>query len=110
MNEIKKYWPIGLIVLVAVLTTGVAGWQTAVNPYLNTKDTWGFNLWFVPLGYLVITWYFVTTKKLNRPIIALGAILVYGLSVFLLFIPTMPQGLQWHYPIGGACLMLYFLG
>lgn len=32
MEEIKKNWPIGFIVLVAVLVTGIAGRQTAVNP------------------------------------------------------------------------------
>jgi len=106
----KKEWPIALIVLVAVLVTGVAGWQTATNPRLNTQDTWGFYLWFTPLGYLLLTWFFGGTRRLNRPMIAMGAILVYGLATFLLFLPTMPIGLQWHYPIGAACLLLLFLG
>lgn len=110
MNDFKKNWPIGLIVLLAVIVTGIAGWHTTVNPTLNAKDSWGLYLWFTPLAYLLIAWYFCGTKKLNRPMIAMGAVLVYGLSAILLFAPGMPTGLQWHYPIGAAAILLYFFG
>ena len=110
MKDLKKYWPISLIVLCAVLVTGIAGWQTAVNPNLTNQDSWGFYLWFTPLGYLLLTWFFSGTEKLNRPMIALGAVLVYALSAFLLFVPSVPKGIQWHFPIGGACLVLVILG
>ena len=109
-EELRMYWPIALILLCAVVVTGIAAWQTAVNPHLNAKDFWGIPLWLTPLGYLGLTWLIAGIKKLNRPMTAFGAVLVYGLSTFLLFIPAMPEGLQWHYPIGAACLLLVLLG
>lgn len=111
MKEVKEYLPTGLLMLVAVIVTGIAGMQYGANPDLGAKDSWGFYLWFAPLGYFLLTWYFAGTSKVNRWTTALAGVLLYTLSaVLLLFVPDMPPGLQWHYPIGAGCLLLYFLG
>ena len=110
MNEIRKYASIIVILLMAVLVTGIAGWQTQFNESLVQREGFlGLYLWFAPLGYVLITWYFTSTKALNRPIVAFGACVVFALSLFLLFVPVMPPGLKWHYPIGAACIAYYFI-
>lgn len=110
MNDLKKYLPIGVLFVAALVVTGVAGWQYASQPSLGQQDSWGFYLWFTPMGYLLLTWLIAGTGKLNRTPIALAGMLVYLLSAFLLlFVPIMPPGLQWHYPIGAACLLLVFI-
>jgi len=110
MKDIKKHLPIGLLLLVAVMVTGVAALQYTNNSNLGQQDGWGFYLWFTPLGYLLLTWLFAGTSKLNRWHITLAGVLVYALACFFLFMPNMPPGLQWHYPIGAAGLLLVFIG
>lgn len=108
MTEVRKYAPISTILIMAVAVTTVAGWQTQFNESLSLLDEFlGISLWFAPLGYILILWYSVGTEDLNRPIVALGAVVVFALSLFLLFVPTLPRGLEWHYPIAAACLAYY---
>lgn len=110
MKEVRYYLPVGLILLAAVIVTGIAGWQYVDQPSLGRTDSWGFYLWFTPLGYLLLTWIFGGTRKLNRWPVALAGVLVYAISALLLFVPVLPPGLQWHFPIGAACLLLIFFG
>lgn len=108
--ELASYYPIGSLLLGALVVTGIAGIRYAKNPALGESDSWGFYLWFTPLGYLLLTWFFVGTAKINQLPVALGGLAVYALSAILLFVPNPPPGLKWHYPIGAACLLLFFLG
>ncbi len=111
MNETKQYLPIGLLLVAALIVTGIAGYQYQDNPSLGEKDSlWGIYLWLTPLAYLLIVWYLRKTSSLNRWPIALAGLLVYALSAFLLFVPSMPPGLQWHYPIGAAGILFYLFG
>lgn len=108
MNDVKPYGPIGLLLIAALIVTGIAGAQYAGNPNLANKDGLGIALWFTPLAYLLLTWLFTSTQKLNRWPIAVAGVAVYALSAFLLFVPVLPPGLEWHYPIAAAGLILLF--
>lgn len=99
MTEIKKYWPMITIVCTALLTTIFTGWKTMSEPELP---------WILPLIYLIICLIYKKNEELNNPIIAIIAIIVYGLSIILLSLNYLPPGLQWHYPIGGAVIFLIF--
>lgn len=109
MEQLLQYWPIGVILLLGVVVTGIAAWRSKTNPKLNNQEQWGIYLWFTPLAYPLLTWFFVGTDKINQPVFAVAAIPIYILSAVLLFWKEMPKGLQWHYPIGAACLLLFFL-
>jgi len=108
MNEIISYAPLLLIIVVAILATGIAGWKETSKSASDSRDHWGFYLWFTPTGYLILSLLFRGINYFNRPIVALIAILVYGLSISLLFAPKLPSGLKWHYPIGIAAIIAIF--
>lgn len=78
MARIKKYLPITLIFLVAIIVT-------LLEIYVN-----GDSNIYIPLGYLIVIILFDGgTHKIGRPKTALFMILVYSISaVLLLFIPS----------------------
>ena len=114
MTQITEYGSILLILLMAIIVTGVAAWRISLDANKDKKDEdhdgWGFPIWFTPLGYLMIAWFFVGTSGLNQPISVLITFFAYSLSVFLLFLSrSLPSSLKWHYPIGAAVFLMLFL-
>lgn len=100
MQDLKKYWSITVIVLVAVAATTIAGWVSVVKPELYLKESIGSAFWYLPGGILFLMWAINGTKKLNRPLVALSAVVAYALSILLLFAPALPPSFYWYYPIG----------
>lgn len=108
MEQIQEYGSFLLIILIVLATTGFAAWKIGTDS-AKDKDGWGFPLWFTPSGYFILAWIFGGIQRLNQPISVVGALLAYGLSIFLLFVSRrLPSGLQWHYPIGAAAIILIF--
>jgi len=99
-NFFQKYWPICLICLAVFVTTAMAGWQAVEHPEKGLT-------WVLPLPILALAWLH-GTKSLNKPILAIVAMLVCALSTILLFVP-LPPGLDWYYPIVAAWLIYLFI-
>lgn len=109
MEDLKKYLPLVALLLAALIVTGLAIMQFPNNPSLGTKESFDIYLWATPIGYLGLLMLF-KRHGLNRWNIALVGVAVYFLSAVLLFVPVLPPGLQWHYPIGLAALVFLFFG
>lgn len=126
MDSLTQYLPLGILLLFALVTTGLAAWKYAPkvpntpnapvtvdgdeDSEANIEDSWGLPLWLTPLAYLLLLWFFAGTDKLNVLPVAVGGAMVYTLEAFLLFLPALPKGLRWHYPVGAAALLFFFLG
>lgn len=109
MEDFKKYLPLVTLILAALIVTGIAVLQFPNNPVLGTKESFDLYRWATPIGYLGLLMLF-KRHSLNRWSIALIGLAVYFLSTVLLFVPILPPGLQWHYPMGLAALIYLFFG
>ncbi len=101
MDQIKKYWPTILIILFAVVVTGIAAYtQGSESHFILGSDEQQIPYWLTPIGYLLIA---IIAKKgvkeLNNPLYVLVALVVYTISSLALFFP-LPHNLPWHFIVG----------
>lgn len=105
MEEVKKYWPIILILFMVACLTILAVYVSKENEWLMKKESTGFPLWLTPIGYTLLVFVFKGgLKRLNRPIFALGCAFVYLISASILLIGG-PVQQQWHLPMGIAAFI-----
>jgi hypothetical protein len=110
MDQIKKYTPILLIVLFAVIVTGLAIFVQGSQEKLSGSDSWRIPYWLTPLAYLALALLFKGgPDNMNKPIFTLIAFFTYALAGVALFFPLPPQ-VQWHYIIGVVTIAYIFFG
>jgi hypothetical protein len=110
MEQIKKYLPVIIILVAALVVTGLAVYANGDQATVSGQDTWGFPYWLTPLGYLFLAIIFKGgVKNLNQPVYTLVGVIVYALSAVLLFVP-LPPDMKWHYVVGTATLAYIFFG
>jgi hypothetical protein len=111
MDQIKKYLSVLLIVLFAVIVTGLAIYaKGSESSNLLAKDSWGIPLWLTPVGYLGLALLIKGgPNEMNKPVYALIAFFVYALAAVALFVPLPPQ-FQWHFIIGLPTIIYIFFG
>jgi len=106
MAEIKEFWPLLVIVLIALITTTIAGLKKTADSTIEEKDCLTIPTWLTPSAYLALALLFGGFSKLNHPISALYAFFIYGFSVFILYMQhRLPPTLRWYNPIGIAAII-----
>jgi hypothetical protein len=117
VEQVKKYIPVTIIILLATAVSGLALFVSSNEALKSGEDTLGIDLWFVPIAYLLIA---IAVKYLlydgqyplgyiNKPVFAYFAFLLYAIAGVLLFLPISPD-FKWHYVVGAGMLAYIFLG